>query len=116
MTAASVPPDYPALAPPFALQFMFLLLLLPLVAGARGIPPPALPAHLATGAGCFLGHAAVGGPPCHGAPLLPLVYITTNLVFNVAQLALLKATTAVVPSIALTLAGEGPLWLVHVTL
>ncbi|GAQ86420.1 CRT (chloroquine-resistance transporter)-like transporter [Klebsormidium nitens] len=87
-----------------AFQFMFLLLLLPLVASARGVPPPALPAHLATGAGCFLGHAAVGGAPCHGAPLLPLVYITTNLAFNVAQLALLKATTAVVPSIALTLA------------
>jgi hypothetical protein len=77
------------------------------VASARGIPPPALPAHLASGAGCFLGHSTASGLACRGAPLLPLIYIVTNLSFNAAQLALLKATTAVVPSIALTLAGEG---------
>jgi hypothetical protein len=42
---------------------------------------------------------------CHGAPLLPLLYITLNMAFNISALNLVKMSTAVVASLTSTLAG-----------
>lgn len=42
---------------------------------------------------------------CHGAPLLPLLYITLNMAFNISVLNLVKMSTAVVASLTSTLAG-----------
>jgi hypothetical protein len=42
---------------------------------------------------------------CHGAPLLPLLYMTLNIAFNISALNLVKMSTAVVASLTSTLAG-----------
>jgi hypothetical protein len=43
---------------------------------------------------------------CYGAPLLPMLYITLNMAFNISSLNLVKMSTALVASLASTLAGS----------
>lgn len=44
-------------------------------------------------------------PGCDGAPLLPLLYIITNIAFNISALNLLKYSSAVVSSLAIMSSG-----------
>ncbi|KAL6867305.1 hypothetical protein ACP4OV_015329 [Aristida adscensionis] len=84
-------------------QALFVFLLLPFLSNLKGIPFVELPAYLRHGAACFLN---IGGnlKDCHGAPLLPLLYITLNMAFNISVLNLVKMSTAVVASLTSTLA------------
>ncbi|XP_058081218.1 protein CLT2, chloroplastic isoform X1 [Magnolia sinica] len=83
-------------------QALFVLLLLPFLSSMRGIPFSELPLYLRSGAGCFMNIGAdITG--CEGAPLLPLLYITINLAFNISVLYLVKISSAVVSSLAATL-------------
>ncbi|KAG8494027.1 hypothetical protein CXB51_011407 [Gossypium anomalum] len=79
-------------------QALFVLLLLPLLSNLKGIPFLELPSYLKSGAACFLN---LGG--CDGAPLLPLLYIVTNMAFNISVLNLLKVSSAIVASLTVTL-------------
>ncbi|KHG30118.1 Crt [Gossypium arboreum] len=79
-------------------QALFVLLLLPLLSNLKGIPFLELPSYLKSGAACFLN---LGG--CEGAPLLPLLYIATNMAFNISVLNLLKVSSAIVASLTVTL-------------
>ncbi|KAE8684559.1 Cox19-like CHCH family protein [Hibiscus syriacus] len=79
-------------------QALFVLLLLPLLSNLKGIPFSELPSYLKSGAACFL---KLGG--CEGAPLLPLLYIVTNMAFNISVLNLLKVSSAIVASLTVTL-------------
>ncbi|TXG52646.1 hypothetical protein EZV62_021815 [Acer yangbiense] len=72
-------------------QALFVLLLLPFLSNLKGIPFAQLPLYLKSGAGC------------DGAPLLPLLYVTTNLAFNISLLRLMKISSAVVASLVVTL-------------
>ncbi|EOY15500.1 hypothetical protein QUC31_000574 [Theobroma cacao] len=83
-------------------QALFVLLLLPFLSNLKGIPFSELPSYLKSGAACFLKTGA-GTSGCEGAPLLPLLYIVTNMVFNISVLNLLKISSAVVSSLAVTL-------------
>ncbi|XP_047324652.1 protein CLT2, chloroplastic isoform X2 [Impatiens glandulifera] len=80
-------------------QALFVFLLLPFLSSLKGIPFSELPTYIMNGAGCFLN---VGGNTvgCNGAPLLPLLYIVTNIAFNISLLNLLKISSAVVSSLA----------------
>ncbi|CAN6296120.1 unnamed protein product [Urochloa humidicola] len=84
-------------------QALFVFLLLPFLSNLKGIPFAELPAYLNRGAACFLN---IGGTlkDCHGAPLLPLLYMTLNVAFNISVLTLVKMSTAVVASLTSTLA------------
>ncbi|KAJ3703407.1 hypothetical protein LUZ61_007112 [Rhynchospora tenuis] len=84
-------------------QALFVFLLLPFLSSLRGIPFSELPAYLKSGAACFLNF---GGNlvDCQGAPLLPLLFIATNMAFNISLLNLVKMTSALVASLAATLA------------
>ncbi|KAL6645040.1 hypothetical protein ACP70R_016648 [Stipagrostis hirtigluma subsp. patula] len=84
-------------------QALFVFLLLPFLSNWKGIPFTELPAYLKHGAACFLN---IGGnlKDCHGAPLLPMLYITLNMTFNISMLNLVKMSTAVVASLTSTLA------------
>ena len=42
------------------------------------------------------------GSDCTGAPLLPLAYVATNLVFNVAALSLIRVAGNVVMSLVMS--------------
>nr|BAJ93958.1 predicted protein [Hordeum vulgare subsp. vulgare] len=81
----------------------FVLLLLPFLSNLKGIPLTELPAYVKSGAACFLN---VGGNlnDCPGAPLLPLLFITMNMAFNISVLNLVKMSTALVASLTATLA------------
>ncbi|KAK2445408.1 CRT (chloroquine-resistance transporter) transporter [Trifolium repens] len=83
-------------------QALFVLLFLPLISNLKGIPFAQLPSYLKSGAGCFLNIGAdkIG---CDGAPLLPLLYVITNLAFNISLLSVLKSSSAVVASLVLML-------------
>ncbi|GMI91022.1 CRT (chloroquine-resistance transporter)-like transporter 2 [Hibiscus trionum] len=83
-------------------QALFVLLLMPLLSNLKGIPFMELPSYLKSGAACFL---KLGGETsgCEGAPLLPLLYIATNMAFNISVLNLLKVSSAIVASLAVTL-------------
>nr|KJB58832.1 hypothetical protein B456_009G228500 [Gossypium raimondii] len=83
-------------------QALFVLLLLPLLSNLKGIPFLELPSYLKGGAACFLN---LGGETsgCEGAPLLPLLYIVTNMAFNISVLNLLKVSSAIVASLTVTL-------------
>ncbi|XWS24000.1 hypothetical protein CRYUN_Cryun28dG0063600 [Craigia yunnanensis] len=83
-------------------QALFVLLLLPVLSNLKGIPFSELPLYLKSGAACFLKIGA-DTSGCEGAPLLPLLYIITNMVFNISVLNLLKVSSAVVASLAVTL-------------
>jgi len=82
-------------------QALFVLLQLPLLASLRGIAPSQLPGYLADGWRVFIGAApnAANAP----SPLLPLAYVAVNLVFNIAALRLMRATSAVTISFVLAL-------------
>ncbi|KAM3342333.1 protein CLT2, chloroplastic isoform X2 [Capsicum galapagoense] len=79
-------------------QALFVLLFLPFLSNLKGIPFSELPSFLKSGAGCFfnIGNTVSG---CDGAPLLPLLYIFTNIAFNISILNLMKISSAVVSSL-----------------
>ncbi|KDP41501.1 hypothetical protein JCGZ_15908 [Jatropha curcas] len=83
-------------------QALFVLLFLPFLSNLKGIPFAQLPLYLKSGAGCFVN---TGGntPGCDGAPWLPLLYIATNMAFNISLLNLVKISSAVVSSLAVML-------------
>ncbi|KAM7257002.1 hypothetical protein ACFE04_012743 [Oxalis oulophora] len=83
-------------------QALFVLIFLPFLSNLKGIPFAQLPSYLKSGAGCFLN---IGGSVegCAGAPWLPLLYIATNMTFNISVLSLLKYSSAVVSSLAVML-------------
>ncbi|KAJ6805696.1 putative protein CLT2, chloroplastic [Iris pallida] len=82
-------------------QALFVFLLLPVLSNLRGIPFAKLPTYLRSGAACFLN---VGGSTgCEGAPLLPLLFMMTNMAFNISLLNLVKMSSAVVSSLSTTI-------------
>ncbi|PIA52236.1 hypothetical protein AQUCO_01000245v1 [Aquilegia coerulea] len=83
-------------------QALFVLLFMPFLSNMKGIPFAELPSYLRSGAACFLniGNNVTG---CDGAPLLPLLFIFTNMAFNIALLNLVKISSAVISSLAATL-------------
>ncbi|KAL0308099.1 UNVERIFIED_CONTAM: protein CLT2, chloroplastic [Sesamum angustifolium] len=80
-------------------QALFVLLCLPLLSNLKGIPFSELPSYLRSGAACFL-NIGTNTTGCDGAPMLPLLYIITNIAFNISVLNLLKYSSAVVSSLA----------------
>ncbi|XP_050158567.1 protein CLT2, chloroplastic isoform X6 [Malus sylvestris] len=83
-------------------QALFVLLFLPFLSNLRGIPFAQLPSYLKDGACCFLNIGAYT-TGCNGAPLLPLLYIATNLFFNISLLNVVKISSAVVASLIVML-------------
>ncbi|KMT20563.1 hypothetical protein BVRB_1g005450 [Beta vulgaris subsp. vulgaris] len=79
-------------------QALFVLVLLPLLSNLKGIPFDQLPQYFASGGACFL-NIGVNSAGCEGAPLLPLLYVASNIAFNIAVLNLLKISSAVVSSL-----------------
>lgn len=79
-------------------QALFVLLFLPILSNLKGIPFSQLPAYFKSGAGCLMN---IGGDisGCEGAPLLPLLYVITNIGFNISALNLVKTSSAVVSSL-----------------
>ncbi|XP_028084877.1 protein CLT2, chloroplastic-like isoform X1 [Camellia sinensis] len=79
-------------------QALFVFLFLPFLSSLKGIPFSLLPTYIKSGAGCFfnIGAHTLG---CEGAPLLPLLYMVTNIAFNISALHLLKISSAVVSSL-----------------
>ncbi|XP_040366672.1 protein CLT2, chloroplastic isoform X2 [Rosa chinensis] len=86
-------------------QALFVLLFLPFLSNMRGIPFAQLPTYLKDGAGCFLNMGATASG-CNGAPLLPLLYIAANLLFNISLLNVVKISSAVVASLIVMLSGS----------
>ncbi len=43
------------------------------------------------GLSCFQGHTPGGGSGCDGAPLLPVLYVSMNLAYNISLLNLLRS-------------------------
>ncbi|KAG2400001.1 Protein CLT2-like protein [Vigna angularis] len=107
-------------------QALFVFLSLPLLSKLKGIPFAELPSYFKSGAGCFLGKPdlvaitrfmsysipyllctriidAFSPSGCDGAPLLPLLYIITNLAFNISLLNAVKTSSAVVSSLLVML-------------
>ncbi|GLT79934.1 hypothetical protein SLA2020_514000 [Shorea laevis] len=83
-------------------QALFVLFFLPFLSNLKGIKFAELPLYLKSGAGCFL-NIESNTAGCDGAPLLPVLYIITNMAFNIAALNLVKTSSAVVASLAVTL-------------
>ncbi|KAL0557824.1 hypothetical protein IC582_006375 [Cucumis melo] len=83
-------------------QALFVLLFLPFLSNLKGIPIAQLPSYLMHGAGCFL-NVGARRPGCEGAPLLPLLYVITNLSFNITVLNVVKKFSAVVASLVVML-------------
>ncbi|ESQ54881.1 hypothetical protein EUTSA_v10025263mg [Eutrema salsugineum] len=84
-------------------QALFVFLLLPFLSNLKGIPFASLLSYLKDGAGCFFNTGAkISG--CDGAPILPLLYIATNLAFNISLLHLVKISSAIVSSLTMMLA------------
>ncbi|KAL8141246.1 hypothetical protein V2J09_007267 [Rumex salicifolius] len=85
-------------------QALFVLLFLPLLSNLKGIPFTQLPSYLKSGAACFLN---IGGSleGCQGAPLLPILYVVTNMAFNISALYLVKISTAVISSLSTMVSG-----------
>ncbi|XP_057469861.1 protein CLT2, chloroplastic-like isoform X3 [Actinidia eriantha] len=75
-------------------QALFVLLFLPFLSNMKGIPFSQLPLYIKSGAGCFF-NIGVHTLGCDGAPLLPLLFIVTNIAFNISLLSLLKISSAV---------------------
>ncbi|CAL5383972.1 unnamed protein product [Camellia sinensis] len=81
-------------------QALFVFLFLPFLSSLKGIPFSLLPTYIKSGAGCFFNIGAhTLGTRCEGAPLLPLLYMVTNIAFNISALHLLKISSAVVSSL-----------------
>ncbi|PKA49820.1 hypothetical protein AXF42_Ash004362 [Apostasia shenzhenica] len=83
-------------------QAFFVFLLLPFLSNLRGIPFTELPQYLKNGAACFL-NIGSNMIDCEGAPWLPLLYILNNMAFNISLLNLVRRSSAVVSSLAVTL-------------
>ncbi|WIA35800.1 hypothetical protein OEZ86_004189 [Tetradesmus obliquus] len=83
-------------------QAGFLLLLLPLTCHLKGLSLPELPAYLQSGTACLLGGSPACGADCTGAPLLPLLYITVNVAFNVAAMYLVRSAGAVATALSMS--------------
>ncbi|XP_056167188.1 protein CLT2, chloroplastic [Syzygium oleosum] len=83
-------------------QALFVLLFLPFLSNLKGIPFAQLPLYLKEGAGCFL-NIGTNTTGCDGAPWLPLIFVTTNIIFNISLLNLVKISSAVVASLAVML-------------
>ncbi|PIN19715.1 hypothetical protein CDL12_07599 [Handroanthus impetiginosus] len=107
-------------------QALFILLLLPLLSNSEGIRFSELPSYFKSGAACFLNigtnstgkfmyctfsyvthksaacflNIGTNSTGCDGAPLLPLLYVISNLLFNISILNLLKVSDAIVASLA----------------
>lgn len=84
-------------------QALFVLLLLPVLSQLKGIPFIELPEYFRNGAGCFL-NVGLNTTGCDGSPLLPLLYISANMAFNISALYLLKISSALVSSLSTMLA------------
>jgi hypothetical protein len=52
---------------------------------------------LSAGLSCFQGHTPGGGTGCDGAPLLPVLYVSMNLAYNISLLNLLRSAGKQVP-------------------
>ncbi|XP_073125236.1 protein CLT2, chloroplastic isoform X2 [Henckelia pumila] len=81
------------------LKAVFVLLFLPFLSNLKGIPLSELPSYLKSGVACFINIGA-NTTGCDGAPLLPLLYVVTNIAFNISVLNLLKFSSAIVSSLA----------------
>lgn len=86
-------------------QMLCTLCTLPLLAHSRGITD--LPKHIGDGLLCLRGVTPSCGADCSGAPLLPVLYIASNVAFNVLALYLLRTLGSV--SVSLTIAPVVPL-------
>ncbi|KAM6543821.1 hypothetical protein CsatB_008268 [Cannabis sativa] len=96
-------------------QALFVLLFLPFLSSMKGIPFAQLPSYFKSGVGCFLNiGASTSG--CEGSPLLPLLYIATNLMFNISVLNLVKTSSAVVSSLAVMLSVPVSIYILSVPL
>ncbi|GLJ28881.1 hypothetical protein SUGI_0569260 [Cryptomeria japonica] len=84
-------------------QALFVFLLLPFLSKLKGIPFSQLPSYLKDGAACFVNMGSIS-KSCVGAPLLPLLFITVNMCFNISLLRLVKMSSAVISSLSATLA------------
>ncbi|KAL7085422.1 hypothetical protein ACP275_14G281200 [Erythranthe tilingii] len=80
-------------------QAVFVLLFLPFLSNLKGIPLSEFPSYLKSGAACFF-NVGTNTTGCDGSPTLPLLYIITNIAFNISVLNLLKYSSAVVSSLA----------------
>ena len=85
-----------------ASQALFVFLLLPLVTKTRGIPMSGMGAHLAMGWDCFRGLTPACGSDCSGAPLLPVLYVAVNLLFNISALNLISKAGNMVFSLVMS--------------
>ncbi|PSC68097.1 CRT (chloroquine-resistance transporter)-like transporter [Micractinium conductrix] len=83
-------------------QAGFVCLLLPVLTTSRGMSVAALPDYLAQGWSCIRGLTPSCGSDCSGAPLLPLLYVATNLCFNVAALELIRQAGNVAMSLTMS--------------
>lgn len=80
-------------------QAVGVLLLLPVLTSLRGLSLSELPQYVGDGLSCFQGHTPGGGTGCDGAPLLPVLYVSMNLAYNISLLNLLRSAGAVVQSL-----------------
>lgn len=85
-----------------ALQAAFVFAMLPAITAARGMSFADLPQYLSAGWQCFMGGAPPCGADCSGAPLLPLLYVGMNVLFNVAALQLIRQAGNVVVSLVMS--------------
>ncbi|KAL0392194.1 UNVERIFIED_CONTAM: protein CLT2, chloroplastic [Sesamum radiatum] len=80
-------------------QAIFVLLILPILSKLKGVPLSEAPSYFKSGAACFL-NIGTNTTGCDGAPLLPILYIISNLLFKISNLNLLKVSNAIVASLA----------------
>ncbi|XP_057773318.1 protein CLT2, chloroplastic-like [Salvia miltiorrhiza] len=80
-------------------QALFSIGFLPILSNMKGIPLSQLPSYFTSGAACFF-NIGTNTTGCEGAPLLPLLYIASNIFFNISILNLLKVSNAIVTSLA----------------
>jgi len=90
-----------------ASQAFFVFLMLPLVTWSRGIPLKNLGDHVSMGWQCFQGITPDCGSNCNGAPLLPIMYVLINLLFNVSALNLIRQAGNI--ALSLVMSGIVPL-------
>lgn len=91
-------------------QALFVLLLLPFLSHLKGIRMHELPQYFKNGTLCFFGCNSIE-KGCYGAPLVPSMYIITNITFNIFNLCLMKESSAVVSSLCTTLSLPISIWI-----
>eukprot|EP01025_Chloroclados_australasicus_P031646 TRINITY_DN3198_c0_g1_i1.p1 TRINITY_DN3198_c0_g1~~TRINITY_DN3198_c0_g1_i1.p1 ORF type:complete len:344 (+),score=26.20 TRINITY_DN3198_c0_g1_i1:106-1137(+) len=91
-------------------QGIFTILFIPILSQLRGIPLSQLPAYVRDGSQCFMGITPVCGGDCTGAPLLPLLYVAVNIVFNVVVLYILRTAGSLVLSLAASALVPFTIW------